>query len=168
MPIGRAEAATGRREQRRRRSVSLRMSMVGLAGLVVVATGANALYQRQVALGDARSTGTAAAWSAAIRTSNRELAVTLVALILFVAAVWVLQRRIVGSLTRLGAGVRAATLNRASGSFVLAAPAEVSALVDDFNELLRTTGRELEAASRLSTIVESSADAIFTQTPAGV
>jgi len=50
----------------------------------------------------------------------------------------------------------------------VAGPAEVSALVDDFNHLITAANRELDARSQLAAIAESSADAILGITLDGV
>lgn len=111
---------------------------------------------------------TARALAAATRLSNRQLAVTLAGLLVFLAAALVLYRRIARPIASLSAGVRAATGHLPAGPVTVAGPAEVSALADDVNHLITAANRELEARSRLAAIAESSADAIIGKTLDGV
>jgi PAS domain S-box-containing protein len=108
------------------------------------------------------------ALAAANRLSNRQLVITLAGLIAFLAAAFVIYRRIARPISKLSAGVRAATARTSSGPISVAGPAEVSTLVDDFNHLIAAANRELEAKSQLAAIVESSADAIVGATLDGV
>ncbi len=111
---------------------------------------------------------TAQALAAANQLTNRELAITLVGLVVFLAAALVLHRRIARPIASLSAGVRAATTHMSAEPITVAGPAEVSALARDFNHLITAASRELEARSRLAAIAESSADAILGITLDGV
>jgi PAS domain S-box-containing protein len=109
----------------------------------------------------------AQALAAANRVSQRELAISLGGLLLFLGAAVVLYRRIARPIGRLSAGARAATTHTAKGPIVVSGPAEVAALVEDFNRLVAAAEQELSAASQLGAIVASSSDAILSVAPDG-
>jgi PAS domain S-box-containing protein len=111
---------------------------------------------------------TAEALVAARALSNRQLAITLAGLLVFLAAALVFYRQIARPIASLSAGVRAATGHTSAGPITVAGPAEVSALVDDFNHLITVANRDLELTSRLAAIVEASGDAIIGATLDGV
>jgi len=107
------------------------------------------------------------ALAAANRVSQRELAISLGGLLLFLGAAVVLYRRIARPIGRLSAGARAATTHTAKGPIVVSGPVEVAALVEDFNRLVAAAEQELSAASQLAAIVASSGDAILSVAPDG-
>jgi PAS domain S-box-containing protein len=109
----------------------------------------------------------AQALAAANRVSQRELAISLGGLLLFLGAAVVLYRRIARPIGRLSAGARAATTHTAKGPIAVSGPAEVAALVEDFNRLIAAAEQELTAASQLAAIVASSSDAILSLAPDG-
>ncbi|HUY30155.1 MAG TPA: PAS domain S-box protein [Acidimicrobiales bacterium] len=103
----------------------------------------------------------AAAIAAASSESVRELVVILVGLAVFLAALLVVYQRIARPIRELSAGVRSAAARRGGGIRPVSGPAEIVALERAFQLLLAAAGRELESASRLAAIAESSADAIM-------
>ena len=112
-------------------------------------------------------TSSSQALAAANRVSQRELAISLGGLLLFLAAAAVLYARIARPIGRLSAGARAATTHTATGPIVVSGPAEVAALVEDVNRLVAAAEQELTAASQLGAIVASSSDAILSLAPDG-
>jgi two-component system, cell cycle sensor histidine kinase and response regulator CckA len=111
---------------------------------------------------------TSTALAAANRLNSQQLAITLVGLLVFLAAAMVFYRRIARPIAKLSAGVRAATGHASADPIAVAGPAEVLTLVDDFNHLITAASRELESAARLAAIVESSSDAMVGTTLDGV
>jgi PAS domain S-box-containing protein len=112
-------------------------------------------------------TSRAQALAAANQVSQRELGISLAGLLLFLGAAVVLYRRIARPIGRLSAGARAATTHTAKGPIAVSGPAEVAALVEDFNRLVAAAEQELTAASQLAAIVASSSDAILSLAPDG-
>ena len=108
------------------------------------------------------------ALASATRISDRQLAITLAGLILYLVAAFVLYRRVARPISKLSSGVRAATAHTSSGPISVRGPSEIAGLVDDFNRLIDAANRELAATSRLAAMVESSADAIIGKTLDGV
>src|SRR5258706_14180087 len=108
------------------------------------------------------------ALASANRFSNRQLAITLAGLVVFLAAALVHYRRVARPIGKLSSGVQAATAHTSSGPISVRGPSEIAALVDDFNRLIEAADRELAATSRLAAMVESSADAIIGKTLDGV
>ena len=82
------------------------------------------------------------ALAAARRLSNRQLAITLAGLVVFLAAALLIYRRIARPIAKLSIGVRAATAHRSSEPIAVPGPAEVSTLVDDFDRLIAAASRE--------------------------
>jgi len=77
------------------------------------------------------------------RLSNRQLAITLVALAAILIAAFVIHRRIARPIRQLSAGVRASSAALASAPpLAVEGPAEVVGLVDDFNALIAAARRE--------------------------
>jgi PAS domain S-box-containing protein len=112
--------------------------------------------------------GTARALAAANDSSERDLIINLIGLAVFLAALWVIYRQVTRPISKLSEEVRAATAHTGSAPITVRGPAEVSTLVEDFNQLIAAADRELDVASRLAAIVESSADAIIGTTIDGV
>jgi two-component system, NarL family, sensor histidine kinase DevS len=110
---------------------------------------------------------TATALAAANRTSERDLLLSLASLLVFLAALWIIYLRITHPISKLSTAVRAAAAHHSRGPVNVRGPVEVEALAGDFAELISASEREVEALSRLSAIVESSADAIVGMTVDG-
>lgn len=106
--------------------------------------------------------------AAARRLSDRELLISLAGLLVFLAAALVIYRRIAMPIRRLSRGVGDITRHVSAGPLGVSGPSEVVALGEDFNSLLAAADRELIAISRLAAIVESSDDAIVSETLSGV
>jgi signal transduction histidine kinase len=87
---------------------------------------------------------TAQTLAAATQLSNRQLAITLVGLVVFLLAALVLYQRIARPIASLSAGVRAATRHLPAEPVTVVGPAEVSALAGDVNQLISAANRELE------------------------
>jgi len=102
--------------------------------------------------------------AAANRLGRRELWITLAGLLVILAAAVVISRHIARPIQRLSAGVRAATRHTGPGPIAVSGPAEVVSLADDFGSLIAAVDKELDAASRLAAIVESSTDAMIGKT----
>jgi PAS domain S-box-containing protein len=80
------------------------------------------------------------------------------------ASGFVIHRRIARPIRRLSAAVRAATGHSGSVPVAASGPAEVASLAADFGNLIAAVDRELDAASLLTAIVESSTDAMIGKT----
>lgn len=91
----------------------------------------------------------AQALAAANGASDRQLIITLAGLVLFLAALWVIYRQITRPISRLSAGVRAATSGAAPGTLDVHGPAEVSALAEDFTSLISAAAERRALAERL-------------------
>ncbi|HUR76701.1 MAG TPA: PAS domain S-box protein [Acidimicrobiales bacterium] len=96
----------------------------------------------------------------ATRLSNRQVAITLIGFVFFLAAGWVIYRRVARPIEELSSGVRAATHNVAAAPIQVSGPAEVTRLVDDFNRLLAAARGEREVTSQVLSVVDSLPDAI--------
>jgi signal transduction histidine kinase len=92
---------------------------------------------------------TAQALAAANGTSDRQLLITLAGLVLFLAALWVIYRRITRPISRLSAGVRAATSGAAPRDLDIRGPAEVAALAEDFTSLIKAAAERHALEERL-------------------
>jgi signal transduction histidine kinase len=92
---------------------------------------------------------TARALAAANGASDRQLIITLAGLVLFLAALWVIYRRITRPISRLSAGVRAATSGAAPSALDAGGPAEVAALAEDFTSLIRAAAERRTLEERL-------------------
>lgn len=92
---------------------------------------------------------TARALAAANGASDRQLIITLAGLVLFLAALWVIYLRITRPISRLSAGVRAATPGPAPGTLDVRGPAEVSALAEDFTSLIQAAAERRDLEERL-------------------
>jgi PAS domain S-box-containing protein len=112
--------------------------------------------------------GAAKALAVANDSSDRDLTINLIGLAVLLAALGVIYRRVTRPISKLSEGVRAATAHTGAAPITVHGPAEVSTLVKDFNQLIAAADRELDVASRLAAIVESSADAIIGMTVDGV
>jgi PAS domain S-box-containing protein len=110
----------------------------------------------------------AAALAAAARLFRRDLAVILGGLVVILVAAFVVQRRLTRPIRQLSTMVRAATARGAFGWVEISGPSEVVGLAEDFHGLVVAAERELESASRLAAIVDSSGDAIIGKTLDGV
>lgn len=91
----------------------------------------------------------ARALAAANGASDRQLIITLAGLVLFLAALWVIYRRITRPISRLSAGVRAATSGAAPSALDVHGPAEVAALAEDFASLIRAAAERRILEERL-------------------
>lgn len=91
----------------------------------------------------------ARALAAANGASDRQLFITLAGLVLFLAALWVIYRQITRPISRLSAGVRAATSGAAPARLDVRGPAEVSALAEDFTSLISAAAERHALEERL-------------------
>ena len=101
------------------------------------------------------------ALTAAERMSSRQLAITAAVLLVVLGAAFVLYGRVVRPIRALSASAQAAAARTSLEPIAVRGPAEISDLVDDFNHLVDVANGELQASSRLTAMVESSADAII-------
>ncbi|HZI38343.1 MAG TPA: PAS domain S-box protein, partial [Acidimicrobiia bacterium] len=101
------------------------------------------------------------ALAAAHRLVARELGISLVGLLVFLLAVWVVHRRIARPVQRLSTAVSAAASDSESTVPAVSGPAEIVALADDFARLVAAARRELEVVSRLAAVVETTSDAVI-------
>jgi diguanylate cyclase (GGDEF)-like protein/PAS domain S-box-containing protein len=108
------------------------------------------------------------ALAAANDLNRRELGITLIGLLVILAAAFVMYRRIARPIRQLSLEVRAATGHIPTAPISMSGPTEVLSLVGDFRKLVVAAESELVTASRLAAIVESSADAIIGKTLDGV
>jgi signal transduction histidine kinase/CheY-like chemotaxis protein len=83
------------------------------------------------------------------RLTNRQILITLIGLAVFLGVALVLYRRIARPIRQLSAGVREATGNPSAPPVVVPGPAEVTALVEDFNRLLQSDAERHSLQDRL-------------------
>jgi signal transduction histidine kinase len=95
------------------------------------------------------SVSTAKALAAARASSDRDLIISLAGLAVFLAALWIIYRRVTRPISKLSEGVRAATAHPDSGPIDVRGPAEVSTLVEDFNELIAAAAEHRALEERL-------------------
>jgi PAS domain S-box-containing protein len=110
----------------------------------------------------------AQAFAAANQAINRQVLVTLIALLGFLLAALVLYRRIGRPIASLSAGVRDAASQGSAVPIAAAGPAELLALTENVNHLIGMASRQQEASSMLAAVAESSTDAILGVTLDGV
>ena len=89
------------------------------------------------------------ALAAAERLSNRQVIVTLIGLVVFLAVALVFYRRIARPIGQLRAGVRAATGTPTAPPIDVAGPTEVATLVEDVNRLLQADAERQSLQDRL-------------------
>jgi signal transduction histidine kinase len=92
---------------------------------------------------------TAKALAAAQASSRRDLLISLAGLAVFLAALWVIYRRVTRPISKLSEGVRAAARQPDADPIAVRGPAEVSTLVEDFNELIAAAAQRRELEERL-------------------
>lgn len=95
------------------------------------------------------SVSKAKALAAARASSARDLVISLTGLAVFLAALWVVYRRVTRPISKLSEGVRAASSQPDPAPLAVRGPAEVSTLVEDFNELIAAAAQRRELAERL-------------------
>jgi signal transduction histidine kinase len=91
----------------------------------------------------------AGALAAAHASSTRDLIISLIGLAVFLAALWVIYRRVARPISKLSEGVRGASTQPDPAPIAVRGPAEVSTLVEDFNELIAAAAQRRELAERL-------------------
>lgn len=95
------------------------------------------------------SVSKAKALAAAAASSTRDLIISLAGLAVFLAALWVIYRRVTRPISKLSEGVRAASTQPDPEPVAVRGPAEVSTLVEDFNELIAAAAQRRELQERL-------------------
>jgi len=110
----------------------------------------------------------ATALAAANATIGHHLLVSLGRLLILLLALSIIYRRVTRPISKLSEGVRLATTHHSSTPIKVKGPAEVTTLVDDFNELISASEREVATLAELSSIVASSSDAIVGMTTDGI
>jgi len=95
------------------------------------------------------SVSQARALAAAHASSAHDLILSLFGLAVFLAALWVIYRRVTRPISKLSEGVRTASTQPDPAPIAVRGPAEVATLVEDFNKLIAAAAQRRELAERL-------------------
>jgi signal transduction histidine kinase len=115
----------------------------GVTSLFGHATVGNLGWQVYASVSEAK------ALAAADASSTRDLIISLAGLAVLLAALWVIYRRVARPISKLSEGVRAASSQPDPEPVAVRGPAEVSTLVEDFNELIAAAAQRRELEERL-------------------